>query len=370
MPIQKKISLENLGKPLKATTKNFEAILKELSDMKFALDESSIVAMTDQKGRINYVNKKFCEISQYSQEELLGKDHRIINSGYHPKEFMRDLWRTIASGKVWHGEIRNRAKDGSLYWVDTTIVPFLNEKGHPYQYVSIRNEITQRKEMEETIKALSSRIIQAQEAEREQISREIHDDLGQALAVLKMRIQYAQQLDGSEKRKVLKKADKEVVDYLNTIIEKTRALSAGLRPATLEVLGLSTALQTLIKDFRADKKINVKAIWPDFEKIVFQGEVINLYRIIQEALTNVIRHARATEVEISNKVLRSHELRLLLTIRDNGRGFKMTKEHLLGLGLYTMQERAKLLSGNIVINSKFRQGTVITLEVPVKMIGG
>ncbi len=140
---------------LKEAEEKLKKSLIEISDYKFSLDEANLVSLSDASGVIQYVNDNFCKISKYQRHELIGKNHNIFNSGHHSKEFFADLWKTVLSGHVWHGEIKNRAKDGSYYWVDTTIVPFLDKMDKPYQFIGIRTDITELKKTQQQLQQLN-----------------------------------------------------------------------------------------------------------------------------------------------------------------------------------------------------------------------
>lgn len=328
---------------------------KEVNDYKFALDKSAIVAITDQKGIILHVNENFCQISKYTAQELIGKDHRLVNSGYHPKSFFASMWATIGSGKIWKGEVCNRAKDGTLYWVDATIVPFLNEKGKPYQYLAIRRDITWQKE--ETLR-ITKATLDAQELERNLLGRELHDNINQILLGSLLSLDMARKADQQRSPAFIDKT----MGYITQTIEEIRQLSHRLAPASFADLSLKQVFEALLITFNIGDRPQVEMEIAPFVQTALSDEIrTNLYRICQEQIGNILKYADASQVWI--KVVQEGS-DVIMTIQDDGKGFD-NRAPKKGIGLNNMQKRAELLSGNFRLITAPGEGCKITVTIPV-----
>ncbi len=326
-----------------------ESTLKELRDVKAALDEHSIVAITDAAGDITYVNDKFCKISKYSRAELLGQNHRLINSGHHPREFFRELWRTIARGRVWHGEIRNRAKDGTFYWVDTTIVPFLDDAREPVQYVSIRTDVTGRKRLEEELLHLSER-------EQRKFGHDLHDGLGQRLTGLEMLSHgLAEDLKGHAAD--LAKQARRLNLELRETVTQARLISHSLAPVALEGDGLMRGLRELAAG--TGRLPGVKCQFTCDPPVLVQDvmKATNLYRIAQEAVNNALKHGNAGRIDIT---LTGRADEVALSVENNGRALPPeSKRPSGGLGLSVMRYRADMMGASLSITPGRRSGVKV-----------
>lgn len=371
----------------KQVEENLENSLKEVSDYKYALDESSIVAITDQKGIIKHANHNFCKISKYSREELIGQDHRIINSGYHPKEFIRNLWHTIANGKIWRGELKNKAKDGTIYWVDTTIIPFLNNEGKPYQYVAIRADITQRKQAEQEVLVLNEELekrVKERTEEMESFSYSVSHDLRAPLRAVNgyakiIEEDYHDLFDDEGKRllyEVQHNAQKMgvLIDDLLTFsrlgrkeIEKNIIDMTELTELAINEINQTTTHHATIKLHPLHP---VKA-----DPALMKNVMINL-------ISNAIKYSGKKEKPVIEIRSKEDVSGLTYSIKDNGVGFDMQYAHKLfgvfqrlhsndefagtGVGLAMVSRIINKHRGKIWADGKVNQGATFYFTLPGK----
>lgn len=319
---------------------------KEIGDLKSALDEHAIVAITDPHGRITYVNDKFCAISKYTRDELLGQDHRLINSGHHSKAFIRDLWQTIARGAVWKGEIKNKAKDGSYYWVDTTIVPFLNPEGKPNQYVAIRADITERKQAEEHVRLLNTKLeqrvlertaqLQAANQELEAFSYSVSHDLR---APLRHIGGFVHLLLSSSRDQLSDKCRR----YLDIIADSANQMGRLIddllvfsRMGRAELQWEPVDLQSLVADALQglEHETTGRHIeWHHQALPTVRGDRSLLRQVLANLLANAIKYTRPRNPAIV-EIFATYEIpgEVTLHVRDNGVGFDMAyAEKLFGV---------------------------------------
>jgi two-component system CheB/CheR fusion protein len=337
-----------------------------LEQFKYALEQSAIVAVTDQRGIITYVNDKFCEISKYPREELLGQDHRILNSGYHSKAFMRELWRTIAQGRVWRGDIRNRAKDGSIYWVDTTIVPLVDSRRKPREYLAIRYEITQRKLAETQLGE------QAALAKLGELAAIVAHEVRNPLAGLKGSLQILRsRLPADMRERDIVATMIERLDTLNDRVKDILMYAGEARPRLQPV-----ALQSMLADVVA----TAEAASPCPAVTVSGGDATVLAdrHMLREVLLNLVLNACQASGPGQHVIvtIEASAGSCRITILDRGPGippdvrarvfepFFTTKRGGTGLGLAIVKRLIERQDGMVALDDRDGGGTAAVVTLP------
>jgi len=390
------------------------ASLQEVSDLKTALDEHASVAITTPRGSITYVNDKFCETSKYSRDELLGQDHRIVNSGYHPEEFIAELWTTIGRGQVWKGELCNRAKDGSIYWADTTIVPFLDAEGKPYQYVSIRADITARKQVEQT---LQQKNLELEEANRMKsqflanMSHELRTPLNSIIGfseVLKEGLMGAMTAQQRESIGNIYSSGSQLLLLINDILDLSK-IEAGKMTLDLESVHIPRLLadsMSVIKEMAANRRIRSKlvaapdlgAVWADPSKVkqILYNLLSNAVKFTKEGGRVTVKAGIVPRAKVGQLTglgpgrvlpLADSEFTEFLEVSVADSGIGMSPEGLeqlfkpfsqidgglarqfggTGLGLAMVKLLAELHQGTVAVQSTVGEGSCFTAWLPLRV---
>lgn len=341
---------------------------KDLEDLQYALDQSAIVAITNVQGDITFVNDTFCAISKYDRAELLGRNHRILNSGLHSLEFFREMYRTIGQGRVWRGELRNRAKDGSLYWVDTTIVPFLSEDRRPYQYVSIRYDITERKRSEAALRD------QASLAQLGKLAAVVAHEVRNPLAAIRGALQVIgrRMETGTQEHDVVQDVIGRV-DSLNEIVSDLLQFARPRQPVPTHVP--VRLLLTGVKDLVSrDATMAGVTVTVETDEAVVAVDVDQT----QQALLNLLINGGQAMQGQGRLSLRAATVgdQCVIEVRDEGPGlppevrehlfepFFTTKHRGTGLGLATARRIVESHGGTLSLVDAPGGGTIARIALP------
>ncbi|OGX34708.1 MAG: hypothetical protein A3C36_05295 [Omnitrophica WOR_2 bacterium RIFCSPHIGHO2_02_FULL_52_10] len=406
-------SYKGLEKKIEEKTVELKRSLKELKDQEYALDISTSVTRTDVDGKITYVNDNFCRISKYAPEDLIGRDHRIMNSGLHPKEYFQKMWTAIKSGRVWKGEVRNKAKDGPHFWLDSTIVPILDEQGEPCQFISIRSDITQNKELEERLKAANAELtsnlkITQDLTEKYDKARQLAEVAAKAkstfLANMSHEIRTPMNaivgfcdllqktpLDHAQKDyvHVLKSSGELLCSVINGILDFSKLESGHM---TLEAIDFD--MRYLIKNILAiaTTRINKRTIrtYVDIEKDLppyFKGDPTKLRQVLLNLVSNALKFTSQGEIRV---IVRKEAgspgggMALRFTVKDTGVGIAPDSlKHIFqpfqqadtsttrkyggtGLGLTISKSIVELMGGKIWVVSQVGKGSEFSFIVKLR----
>ncbi len=351
--------------------RNAEAVLRFQARLLDSVGEAVIA--TDLRGSITYWNRYAETLYGWHAREALGQNLVALTVPESSRKVAAEILRQLQSGKSWFGESIIRRRDGTILTALVANTPIYEPVDRMVGVIGISTDVTTRKQAEtelrdsrEQLRALAARLQSTREEERKTIARDMHDDLGQTLTGLKIDVDWLRSRlakNGILSRQAL--LDK--LAAMSRVIEATsdtvRDLCSKLRPGILDDLGLVAAVKWQAREFAAKTGIQCEVLAPADELTLDSNLSAAIFRIFQEILTNIVRHARATKVSV---LLRSDRDNLLLEVSDNGRGIRQTD--LIAsksLGLLGMRERALALGGEIGFLPGATLGTTVTLRVPM-----
>lgn len=368
-PIYEELRIKELEK--KSVEHNYpEETLRESEEKYKALIESSLMGIfIHQEGRYVYVNNRFAEIHGYTPEELLGKDHFLLTHPNQRKTIKKRTFKRLKGEYVPRQyEVRRLRKDRKIIWCET-MTTRIQYKGKPAIMGNII-DISERKQVEEKLKIsgerlrdLSAYLQSSREQERTSIAREVHDDLGQALTALKMDLFWLERRLPKDQKPLIEKT-KSMEKVLDAAIESIERIITALRPGILDDLGLGEAIEWQAGDFQNRTGVKCRINIDLADAAIGKEHSTAIFRIVQEALTNVARHANATIVDINLKMKAGE---LMLEVKDNGKGIPKKKiSHPKSFGLMGIRERAHVLDGKSKIKASRNKGTSVTVVIPVE----